>query len=290
MLTTDQRHLSVMCVCACVHVCWVVSDSLQPHGLWPSRLLRPWDSPGRNTAVGCHFLLQGIFRIQSQTCISCIGRGVLYPSTTWEAVLPHIHFSSDWNACLWLKRGSYPVSGSWCPLFEVALRHFLLSFVFNVRCYKHRGRVAHLESLMRNCCLCSLCLILLCFQALFCTGVVYMFGELIWHWESQMASSGGHVFSVGGWWGLCWGRLCLPCLIRVARHRAGVPGGQACWVMLAPSSTPTGVLKLCVLEQVAGFPPITLPTTIYLVFLSLLLLDRQSKALKPSISRDSLFL
>ena len=29
-----------------------------PHGLQPTRLLRPWDSPGNNTGVGCHFLLQ----------------------------------------------------------------------------------------------------------------------------------------------------------------------------------------------------------------------------------------
>ena len=29
------------------------------HGLWPTRLLCPWDSPGKNTEVGCHFLLQG---------------------------------------------------------------------------------------------------------------------------------------------------------------------------------------------------------------------------------------
>ena len=30
----------------------------------PSRLLCPWDSPGKNTGVGCHFLLQGIFPTQ----------------------------------------------------------------------------------------------------------------------------------------------------------------------------------------------------------------------------------
>ena len=36
-----------------------MSDSLQPLGLYPTRLLRPWDSPGKNTGVGCHFLLQG---------------------------------------------------------------------------------------------------------------------------------------------------------------------------------------------------------------------------------------
>ena len=39
----------------------VVSDPLQPHGLWPGRLLCLWDFPGRNTGVGCHFRLQGIF-------------------------------------------------------------------------------------------------------------------------------------------------------------------------------------------------------------------------------------
>ena len=32
-----------------------------PCGLWPARLLCPWDFPGQNTGVGCHFLLQGIF-------------------------------------------------------------------------------------------------------------------------------------------------------------------------------------------------------------------------------------
>ena len=38
--------------------CSVVSDSVRPHGLQPTRLPRPWDSPGKNTGVRCHFLLQ----------------------------------------------------------------------------------------------------------------------------------------------------------------------------------------------------------------------------------------
>ena len=42
----------------------VMSDSLRPHGLQPTQLLRPWDFPGKNTGVGCHFLLQGIFPTQ----------------------------------------------------------------------------------------------------------------------------------------------------------------------------------------------------------------------------------
>ena len=44
--------------------CSVVSDSLPSHGLQPTRLLCPWDFPGMNTGVGCHFLLQGIFLTQ----------------------------------------------------------------------------------------------------------------------------------------------------------------------------------------------------------------------------------
>ena len=37
----------------------VVFDSLRPHGLQPTKLLRPWDFPGKNTGVGCHCFLQG---------------------------------------------------------------------------------------------------------------------------------------------------------------------------------------------------------------------------------------
>ena len=46
--------------------CSVVSDSLWSHGLYS-----PWNSPGQNTGVGSHFLLQGIFSTQ----VSCIAGG-----------------------------------------------------------------------------------------------------------------------------------------------------------------------------------------------------------------------
>ena len=39
-------------------VALVVTDSVRPHRRQPTRLPRPWDSPGKNTGVGCHFLLQ----------------------------------------------------------------------------------------------------------------------------------------------------------------------------------------------------------------------------------------
>ena len=44
--------------------CLAVSDSLRPHGLQPARFLCPWDFPGKNTGVGCHFVLQRIFPTQ----------------------------------------------------------------------------------------------------------------------------------------------------------------------------------------------------------------------------------
>ena len=43
--------------------CSGMSESLQPYGL-SSKLLCPWGSPDKNTGVGCHFLLQGIFLTQ----------------------------------------------------------------------------------------------------------------------------------------------------------------------------------------------------------------------------------
>ena len=45
-------------------MCSVASNSLRLHGLQPAWLLCPWDFPGKNTEVGCCFLLQGIFLTQ----------------------------------------------------------------------------------------------------------------------------------------------------------------------------------------------------------------------------------
>ena len=56
-----------LCVCVflCMHyVTSVVSDSVQPYGLQPARILCPWDSPGENNGMSGHVLLQGIFPTQ----------------------------------------------------------------------------------------------------------------------------------------------------------------------------------------------------------------------------------
>ena len=54
---------AIIKTCAVCVSCTVLSDSLQPHGLQPASLLCPWDSPGKNTGVDSHALLQGIFPV-----------------------------------------------------------------------------------------------------------------------------------------------------------------------------------------------------------------------------------
>ena len=67
--------------------CSVVSDSLWPLGLEPARPLCPWDSLGKNTGVGCHFLLQGIFPSQDRTHISCISCTSSRFFPTWATII-----------------------------------------------------------------------------------------------------------------------------------------------------------------------------------------------------------
>ena len=58
--------------CCCCQVISVVSDSVRPHRRQPTRLLCPWDSPGKNTGVGCHFLLQCMkVKSESEVVQSC---------------------------------------------------------------------------------------------------------------------------------------------------------------------------------------------------------------------------
>ena len=49
-----------------------MSDSVRPQRRQPTRLRRPWDSPGKNTGVGCHFLLQRMkVKSESEVAQSC---------------------------------------------------------------------------------------------------------------------------------------------------------------------------------------------------------------------------
>ena len=66
-ISSTEFYMSILCVCS------VVSNCEWPPGLQPARLFCPWDSPGKNNPVGCHFLLQRIFLTQeSNSRLLCL--------------------------------------------------------------------------------------------------------------------------------------------------------------------------------------------------------------------------
>ena len=68
----EFEEFSVMAATAATAaVASVVSDSVRPHRQQPTRLPRPWDSPGKNTGVGCHFLLQ-CMKVKSESEIASV--------------------------------------------------------------------------------------------------------------------------------------------------------------------------------------------------------------------------
>ena len=67
----------------------VMSDSLRPHGLQPTRLLHPCDFSGKSTGVGCHFLLQEIFPTQGSNPGLLHCRQTLYCLSHQEASQDH---------------------------------------------------------------------------------------------------------------------------------------------------------------------------------------------------------
>ena len=102
--------------------CSVVSDSLQPHGLQPIRLLRPWDFPGKSAEVDCHFLLQGIVPTQESNPSLPHWRLTLLPSeplshqgrplcrvviTILTSLSPESGFTCSWTSHEW----------NWCIQF-----------------------------------------------------------------------------------------------------------------------------------------------------------------------------
>ena len=68
-----------------------MSNSSRCYGQFPTRLLCPWDSPGKNTGVGCHFLLQGIFPTKGSNPSLPLCRQALYHLSHQGSPLIHKH-------------------------------------------------------------------------------------------------------------------------------------------------------------------------------------------------------
>ena len=100
----------------CLYMLSCVQLFRDPTGCSPTRLLCLWDSPDRNTGVGCHFLLQqGTCSPRDQSlCISwvsCIARRVLYMLS---------HEGSPWNVAAWKKQLALILWVSKCCEFLLA--------------------------------------------------------------------------------------------------------------------------------------------------------------------------
>ena len=65
----------------------VVSDSSRPHGLQPTRLLRPWDFPGKSTGVGCH-------------CLQALKGGPRVGSYSVDQRISHLKEHPGWGSAL----------------------------------------------------------------------------------------------------------------------------------------------------------------------------------------------
>ena len=94
--TNEENLLMISTQVRVCQVASVVSDFVWLYGPQPARLLCPWDSPGKNTGEGFHFLLQGIFPIQGwKLCLFPALAGRFFTTrAVWEAhsiqVVKHI--------------------------------------------------------------------------------------------------------------------------------------------------------------------------------------------------------
>ena len=114
-LSLTYTHMCNTKVYICCWVASVVSNSVWPHRRQPTRLLCPWDSPGKNTGVGCRFLLQkyrGAFlKVQFPGLTSgepdsvCLGGG---PGTTDLQSIPCVFGGHSVRE---------PLTGDWICIF-----------------------------------------------------------------------------------------------------------------------------------------------------------------------------
>ena len=100
---------------------------MRPHKRQPIRFPHPWDSPGRNTEVGCHFLLQ-CMKVKSE--VKSLSRVRLF-TTSWTAAYqapPSMGFSRQeyWSGVPWPSPTS--VHSPW--IFPISLRPDLRHFCF----------------------------------------------------------------------------------------------------------------------------------------------------------------
>ena len=121
-----------------------MSDCLRPHGLWATRLLCPWDPLGKNTRMGCHFLLQGTFSTQGLNPHLLHHRWMLYqwpPEKPKSKCFLFFFFNMDTQRKHLLKQGnakfSFTIFNKWwkessLTFFDGTKLLWLLEIVVNI--------------------------------------------------------------------------------------------------------------------------------------------------------------
>ena len=118
----------MVCVCK---VASVVSNSLQRYRLQPTRLLCPWDSTGKNSGVGCHFLLQGIFPTQGLNL--CLLRFLIWWASSLTLALPEEPLNIE-NI----------FSHSVCCLFILLMVSFAVQKLLSFFCSRRQSQKIHI--------------------------------------------------------------------------------------------------------------------------------------------------
>ena len=167
-----------------------MSDSVRPHRRQPTRLPSPWDSPGKNTGVGCHFLLQCV-KVKSESEVtqkvkseSEVAQSCPTSSNPMDCSLPappSMGFSRQecWNGLplqaqsfsqVWLCEPVFSVHGIFPGKNTGMGCHFLLQRVFPTQgsnsCFLHLLRLLH------------------------CRLVLYPWGGVTRHWKFQHSIQG----------------------------------------------------------------------------------------------------
>ena len=119
-----------------------MSDSVRPHRRQPTRLPHPWDSPGKNTGVGCHFLLQ-CMKVESESEVAQL---CLTLSDPMDCSLPgssvHGIFQArvqEWGAIAFsdTRRGPYQIGTCHLPLSSVQFSCSVVSDSLQPRGLQH---------------------------------------------------------------------------------------------------------------------------------------------------------
>ena len=127
----------------------VMSNSLQLHGLYPTRLLCPWNSPGKNTGVGCHILLQQLMK-DNKCRLEYSG----FSASVEEkcGCFPYLNWSVD---SMYLETGTMPM---WLPN------------LWSKSCYKKTDHLKSFEMTLPN----WIIIIMMPAACLFSTSVLYL--------------------------------------------------------------------------------------------------------------------